>query len=130
MTLYVHHVTPGHISQPCVFAILLLLIVANWKVMFGFTYDGIKVTWLDLKVDIHKRTHLRQVFVLRKEVYTLGAGLSSRRPRLDPGAVHVSCVADVVSGTDFSSISVLPFQYHSASTLCSFTNLSLTINHR
>lgn len=67
MTLYVHHVTPGHISQTCAFAIHLLLIVANWKVMCGFAYDGIKATWLELKVDIHKGTHLRKIFILRKE---------------------------------------------------------------
>jgi len=61
-----HYVTPRHISQPCAFAILLLLIVANWKVMCGFAYDGIKVMWLDLNVDIHKCTHLRQLFISRK----------------------------------------------------------------
>jgi len=66
MTLYVYHVTPGHISQPCGFAILVLLVVANWKVVCWFAYEGIKITWLDLNVDIHKRTYLRQIFILRK----------------------------------------------------------------
>jgi len=60
----------------------------------------------------------------------LDADLSSQRPRLDPGTVHVRYVADVVTGTDCPSISVLLFHYHSANTLCSFTHLSLTLRHR